>query len=103
MNDSTKRQSYDLGLTNSAFSESAQNTYSDTQQSNDYTNNFYRNKYSPVLSRWYGFKKPKDDMRFDFMYEQESQLTKLLKNVYFKIGLVLVIVFAFDMVRYSKR
>ena len=37
------------------------------------------------------------------MYEQESQLTKLLKNVYFKIGLVLVIVFAFDMVRYSKR
>lgn len=91
-----KRKSYDLGLSNPAFNESFSETFYDTSEKNHYSETFYQNK-------WYGFKRPEEDQRFEYIYEEETRTSKWLKNLYVKIGVVISAVLLYDFYAYWKR
>ena len=57
----------------------------------------------PLKSVIGDFKKPEDDLRFDYLYERESELGKLLKNVYFRVALVLGLVVGYDLYQWLQR
>ena len=54
--------------------------------------------------RYYNYKKPEDDLRFEYMHKPtEDSLSKLVKQHYFKLLVVLGIIVAYDFYWYMKR
>ena len=104
LSDPNRKQTYDLGLTNPAFTEEDIQRHSQNIKENNYSRTFYLNKLTLWLIRWYNFKKPEEDLRFEYTEKtQETWIGKAFGNLYFKIGFVLAIIIGYDLSQYLKK
>lgn len=57
-----------------------------------------------LIARYYNYKRPEDDLRFEYMHKPtEDSLSKLVKQHYFKVLAVIATILAYDFYWYLQR